>query len=480
MSVSIHEMERTISDFPDIGLNSDAGNTIDVSDVTDDLGMNFLANTKFMGQSQGQNISISRPQANTINVQPIPSALQEVEFAKLEPLQPISIDTTPQQMPSISIQRESYSGSGVQYESLGSSSGPSINFSTAPSEPQGLPTSLSPPMDVEEEKKKKSELINKLQRLEQKGYPVARRFTMDNTLDEVKAEYNRLVDAKQLETSIKFQRNMLMGFTTGLEWLNNKFDPFDVKLDGWSESVHESVDDYDDIFEELYDKYKDRGQMPPEARLVFQLASSGFMCHISNSFFRAKMPSAESIFKSNPELAKQFTAAAAAQASPAFGNFMGMAMGNPPVSSEPAGFGNGQNASFAQGQGQGQRERAGVNVPQQGLDPSMGPIGAFFQGARNSPQNMAAQNPPQVARREMKGPSGVDDILKTFEQVREAEASMSINPVQMNQGPSSQAAQELQSLHSEEMTSMAGSERTSGGRRRKRASPTGNVISLGV
>jgi hypothetical protein len=318
-------------------------------------------------------------------------------------------------------------------------------------------------MDAEEERKKKSELINKLQRLEQKGYPVARRFTMDNTLDEVKAEYNRLVDAKQLETSIKFQRNMLMGFTTGLEWLNNKFDPFDVKLDGWSESVHESVEDYDDIFEELYDKYKDRGQMPAEARLIFQLASSGFMCHVSNSFFRAKMPTAESIFKSNPELAKQFTAAAAAQASPAFGNFMGMAMGNNPVSSEPASFGQG-------------RDRAGVSVPE---TPSMGPAGAFFQGAR-SPQNLAAQNPPQVARREMKGPTGVDDILKTFEQVREAEASMSINPpMQANNGPSSQAVQELQSLHSEEM-SMAGSDRTGGGRRRKRAAPTGNIISLGV
>jgi hypothetical protein len=194
------------------------------------------------------------------------------------------------------------------------------------------------------------------------------------------------------------------------------------------------------------------------------------MCHVSNSFFRAKMPTAESIFKSNPELAKQFTAAAAAQASPAFGNFMGMAMGNPPVSSEPAGFGSGQS------QNQNQRERAGVNVPEQS---PMGPAGAFFQGAR-SPQNLAAQNPPQVARREMKGPTGVDDILKTFEQVREAEASMSITPpMQANNGPSSQAVQELQSLHSEEM-SMAGSDRTGGGRRRKRAAPTGNVISLGV
>jgi len=201
---------------------------------------------------------------------------------------------------------------------------------------------------------------------------------------------------------------------------------------------------------------------------VFQLGASGFMCHISNSFFRAKMPSAENVLKSNPELAKQLAAAAAAQASPAFGNFMNMAMGG----------------SAPPGQGQGDsRGRAGVQQGQQGpqgIDPSMGPVGAFFQGSRNSPQNIAAQNPPQVARRDMTGPTDVDDILKTFQNVREAEAAMSVNPIQMPpQSPAAQAAAELQSLHSEEGMSLT-SERTSGGRRRRRAAPTGNVISLGV
>ena len=33
----------------------------------------------------------------------------------------------------------------------------------------------------------------------------------------------------------------------GLEFLNNKFDPFSVNLDGWSESVND-IFDYDEIF----------------------------------------------------------------------------------------------------------------------------------------------------------------------------------------------------------------------------------------
>ena len=165
MAVSIHEMERTISNFPDSGLGSDLGNTIDVSDVTDDLGMNFLANTKFMSGNQN-NISVNRQQSsyNTVNVQPISSALEEVEFTKLEPMQPINIDTSPSQMPTITIQREDSSSSGVKYETFGNSSGPSINFSTSSSQQESLPTMISPPIDLEEERKKKSDLINKLQR----------------------------------------------------------------------------------------------------------------------------------------------------------------------------------------------------------------------------------------------------------------------------------------------------------------------------
>lgn len=200
--------------------------------------------------------------------------------------------------------------------------------------------------------------------------------------------------------------------------------------------------------------------MPPEARLIFQLAGSGFMCHVSNQFFRSKMPSADDIFKKNPELAKQFAAAAAQQASPGFGNFMGMAMGvpqGPPPPGPPPGP---------------------MGVP---VNMASGP-GAFFNSP-NIPQHMAAAPPPQTARREMSGPSGVEDILKTFEEIRQAEEQGTTNfPSQMpnmNPNPAMAAMSELQSIASEDVGSMA-TERTSGGRRKKRQAPVGNVVSLNV
>ena len=62
-----------------------------------------------------------------------------------------------------------------------------------------------------------------------------------------------------------------------MEFLNNRFDPFDVKLDGWGEQINENITDYDDIFSELHDKYKSKASMSPELKLLFQLGGSAMM-----------------------------------------------------------------------------------------------------------------------------------------------------------------------------------------------------------
>ena len=441
--VTIRDMEAYATALPDIQIQQDLGNVIEISDFGgDDLSM--LANAKLMNgpNSQQQQQQSQQQQQNTVvNVSPQPGGgISEVDITNIDPLEPIrfNMPDTPFSMPTVNVTNSNSSSNtnSNPYENAQSSTGPSLNMTPAP------------PRDIEAETKEKTEYINKLARLEKKGFPVSRRYTLDNTIEEIKGEFYRLVDARNLETSVKFQRNMMMGFVTGLEWMNAKFDPFDLKLDGWSESVHENMEDYDDIFEELYDKYKERGKMPPEARLLFTMAGSGFMFHVSNSFFKSKMTntSADDIFRQNPELARQFAAAAAQQAGPGFGKFMGNAMGVP----------QGQEANIA--------------------DP--GP-GAFF-GSPSMPMSAAAQQPPPVRRREMKGPSGVDDILRTFEEVRGAQENgnnFMPPPPMPDQRPSVVAASEIQSQISAEDMASVGTGRTSaprrnGGRRKQQVEST--------
>ena len=69
---------------------------------------------------------------------------------------------------------------------------------------------------------------------------------MDSSLDEMKGEYETLKSEKEKSNSVKFQGKMLMAFVSGLEFLNNRFDPFDLKLDGYEST--ENIDEYDDVF----------------------------------------------------------------------------------------------------------------------------------------------------------------------------------------------------------------------------------------
>jgi hypothetical protein len=110
---------------------------------------------------------------------------------------------------------------------------------------------------------------------------------------------------------VQFQKKMLLACTTGIEFMNTRFDPFDIKLEGWSESVHESVEDYDEIFEELHEKYQYKSKMAPELKLLMTLGGSAFMFHLTNTMFKTSLPGMGDVLKQNPDLMKQFAAATA-------------------------------------------------------------------------------------------------------------------------------------------------------------------------
>jgi hypothetical protein len=166
---------------------------------------------------------------------------------------------------------------------------------------------------IEKEMQEKQEILYQMDRLEQKGFKLPRKFSLQSDIEEMKSEYQRIIREKEIDASIRFQRKMMMALVTGVEFVNTRFDPFDVKLDGWSEQVHENINDYDDIFEELHEKYKSTGKkMAPELRLLMSLSGSAFMFHLTNSMFKqSKLPDVEDILRSNPDLMKHFQSAAA-------------------------------------------------------------------------------------------------------------------------------------------------------------------------
>jgi hypothetical protein len=282
-------------------------------------------------------------------------------------------------------------------------------------------------MTKEELLREKFKILQKLEELEGKGIRLTKKYTMESSLFEMKGEYETHVEEREKKNSIKFQQKLLMTAITGIEFLNNKFDPFDLKLDGWSEQINENVDDYDEIFAELHEKYKSKAKMAPELKLLFQLGGSAIMLHMTNTMFKSAMPDMDDIMRQNPELMKQFTQAAVntmSQSSPNFGNFMGDMMGGmgggPQQQQQPSNFNN-QRPPPPPVATKGPNS---IPPPRREGDISNRPDLNFGRGNMNDGVNLSDNyiNPyeskrgappplPQNPRPEMKGPSDISNIL---------------------------------------------------------------------
>lgn len=267
-------------------------------------------------------------------------------------------------------------------------------------------------MSKEELLRKKFEMLKKLESLERKGVKLSKHYSMESSLDEMTGEYESLVSEREKSNSVNFQGKAMMACITGLEFLNNKFDPFDLKLDGWAESISENIDDYNEIFEELHDKYKSKTKIAPELKLLFQLTGGAIMLHMTNTMFKSSLPGMDDIMRQNPELMQQFTQAAVnsmSQQNSGFGSFMNDV--------------NNSTSNTNYNNVQSQREEFIPPNPlasRPDIDMSRGP--SKYDDAENMEQSFAnvqrtpagpktvPRSNPSV-RKEMSGPKDINDLL---------------------------------------------------------------------
>jgi len=280
---------------------------------------------------------------------------------------------------------------------------------------------MEPKLSKDEMLREKFKYLRKLESLEKKGVELSKKYSMDSSLQEMMGEYETIMEEKSKQNSVKFQGNMLMAVINGIEFLNNKFDPFDVKLDGWSEQVQENITDYDDIFGELHEKYKSKASMAPELKLLFQLGGSAMMVHMTNTMFKSAMPGMDDILRQNPDLMRSFQNAAVnsmAQTNPGFSGFMTnmmnpttngsfgevpRGMGPPPPlatqgpNAVPPPIGRPGNNNFA---------RPDLNLSKSNFED-----GINLRENNERPDIQDRTTRRQQSRPEMKGPSDITDIL---------------------------------------------------------------------
>ena len=316
--------------------------------------------------------------------------------------------------------------------------------------------------------KEKFSYLRKLEALEKRGITLSKKYSMESSLDEMKGEYEMIKSEKEKDNSKKFQSKMLMAFVSGIEFLNNKFDPFDLKLDGWSEAVNENMDEYDEVFGELHEKYGGKTKVAPELKLLFMLGGSGLMLHMTNTMFKSSMPGMDDIMRQNPELMQQFTQAAVntmGESNPGFSNFMsdfsrgGNNNSMPPPPVVPP-----------RGSPPGPTQEMRNNPPRRNKRVSMSrPDIRAARGGNpdfNDAENMDSSY--GSARAEMKGPGDLRDIL----------AGLKTKTININEGKKEGSTISLQEL--EETQSIDLSSKNSKMVKSKRKKSNRNVVNLGI
>jgi hypothetical protein len=202
-----------------------------------------------------------------------------------------------------------------------------------------------------------------------------------------------------------------MTFVNTVEYANATFNPFDVNLDGWGEQVNDDIDSYDEIFGELYDKYKG-GKLSPEIALLMRLGFSAAVVNFTNKALSSATPGFNDVIRQSPDLMKMFTNATVssmAQQSPGFAfanNLVNQEpdkkMGAPPKAVDP------RTAAVPQRPGmvyteqqQQQQQRPDINAGR----------GVMFNEA-GVDLNNKFENPNSYSKRsEMSGPKNLDFIL---------------------------------------------------------------------
>ena len=170
-----------------------------------------------------------------------------------------------------------------------------------------IPIEFNNKISDREKRRKKRMMIKKLEEWHEKGFVKnSSNFNVDSSYEEVEDEYESALENKRLKDSIKVQGWWFMTFVNSIEYANAAFDPFDINLDGWGEQINDDLENYDEIFSELYQKYKG-GKIAPEISLLLRLGFSASVVAFTNKSLSTATPAFNDVIRQSPELMKAFT-----------------------------------------------------------------------------------------------------------------------------------------------------------------------------
>ncbi|CAM9101202.1 unnamed protein product [Ectocarpus sp. 8 AP-2014] len=144
-------------------------------------------------------------------------------------------------------------------------------------------------LKIEKKKRKeellheKVEMLTRIANLSKNGFTTTRQWDVTDDIDEIRYECYRMQRESNSKKSIKIMRRVLVTITTLVETGNAYFNPFNLRLNGFSESMMLNLNDYDDCFEQIHHKYSGRSSVGPEMQILFTFMSAAIFHHAGNA-----------------------------------------------------------------------------------------------------------------------------------------------------------------------------------------------------
>jgi hypothetical protein len=176
-------------------------------------------------------------------------------------------------------------------------------------------------MTERDRRRKKRMMLKKLEEWEERGHiKRGSNLSLDSSYEEIEDEYETAIEEKRKKDSLKLQSWWLKTLVNSVEYANTAFDPFGMDISGFGEQVEEDMESYEEVFGELYEKYKG-GKLAPEISILLKLGITAATINITNRALSGATPGFRDVIKQSPDLMKMFTNAtvdAMGKSSPGF------------------------------------------------------------------------------------------------------------------------------------------------------------------
>ena len=138
-------------------------------------------------------------------------------------------------------------------------------------------------MSPEEIQQMKLDVLYKMGVLHGAGYKSAREYSVDDSLQSLQIELQRLQTAEDMAYGLEMCRWGVVNGVSVLESLNEGLNLTPLKLKGWSATVHRRQHTLDPILLELYQTYFYKVHLGPVTKLSMALGLAAVNTHMANT-----------------------------------------------------------------------------------------------------------------------------------------------------------------------------------------------------